>query len=252
MRGGIRLGCAGNRVAGFFRRAVSGSHGLEVRHVSSAARACRRPSHRLQRGLTLIEMLVSLALLATIAGVVAAAYSVSLKALGAGGAPDRLIGAHNQEMFEQLLGKDVARASCIQAYRGSTYGSCSTGFANATITSACTNSLAVLCVGWPQVSDLSCHVAVYTSSSDEARRQEYVVASDSSVTPGANNGITTDPVTMSVTPQLVTPPSGGSWVGTITVAVTSRGVPPADLVLHPLSSDPHGPASAIGPSGAPC
>lgn len=209
---------------------------------------------RSQRGFTLIETLVSLAILTVIGGVIAATYSVGLKALGAGGAEDRLAGAHDQEVFEQLLGKDAARAACIQVSGGTKYGSCSAGLAHATITTAC--SSAVVCIGWPQVSESSCHVAVYRVTSGVARRQEYRVAANETVTPYANNLITTDTVSLLISVTTTSAPSGGAWVGSLTIAITNtgvaKGVPTDTLVLHPLASDPAGPAAAITGSGPPC
>jgi len=219
----------------------------------STNRACQRRS---ERGLTLIEAVVSIALLAMVGSIVGAAYSVGLKALGTGGAGDRLAGAHDQMVFEQQLGQDVTRASCVQVPPGPKYGSCSNGFANSSIASRCAG--AALCVGWAQVSDSSCHVAAYTSSSNKYRRTEYSVATSGMVTAVGSVGITTDTVDVVISPpEITTAPSGYPWVASLTVAVTNTGVtrgqPTDTLKLHPIASDPAGSAAAtITPSGPPC
>ena len=102
----IRLGRPGDHASGVVHQPVFDAHGLERRHVTKAARHIHGADrHRSQRGFTLIEVLVSLAILTVIGGVVGAASSVELKALGVGGAGDRLAGAHDQEVFEQLSAK---------------------------------------------------------------------------------------------------------------------------------------------------
>jgi prepilin-type N-terminal cleavage/methylation domain-containing protein len=220
-----------------------------------------RDRHHSQGGFTLIEVVVSIALLAIIGGVMGAAYSVGLKAFAKGGTTDRFAGAGDQMVFEQLLGKDVTRASCIQYSGGTQYGSCGAGFANATIATACSGS-GTLCVAWPQsiaTPPPTCHVAVYTTASNKVRRQEYTAPQSAGIPTSLNStGVTTDTVSLSVSVQAVTPPSGGanSWVGSLTVAVTNTGVssgqPTDTLVLHPLASDPAGSAANVTSSGRIC
>jgi prepilin-type N-terminal cleavage/methylation domain-containing protein len=216
----------------------------------------RRDRHHSQGGFTLIEVVVSIAVLAIIGAVMGAAYSVGLKAFAKGGTTDRFAGAGDQMVFEQLLGKDVTRASCIE-YSSTKYGSCGAAFANGTITTACSGS-GTLCVAWPQsiaTPPPTCHVAVYTTASNKVRRQEYTAPlSGGGVTSVNSTGVTADTVSLSVSVQTVTPPSGGpNWVGSLTVAVTNTGVsagqPTDTLILHPLATDPAGPAANITSSG---
>ncbi len=199
---------------------------------------------------------MSLALLAIIGGVVGAVFSASLKALGAGGAEDRIAGAHDQMVFEQELGKDVARAACIQVSAGNKYGSCNAGFANSTIGSKCTATGILLCVGWPQVSDSSCHVAAYTTSSNKVRRQEYTVSSGGVATPYGSTGVSIDTVNVTISTTTAPAPSGYTWVGSLAVSVTNTGVtkgqPVDKLVLHPLATDPAGAGAEITSVGPPC
>ncbi len=83
---------------------------MELKAV--AARHARR---RGQRGLTLIELLVTLSVLAVIGGSLVGALSVGLRLLGPAGAPARLTGSHDLLAFEQQIGADIARADCLRA-----------------------------------------------------------------------------------------------------------------------------------------
>jgi type II secretory pathway pseudopilin PulG len=225
--------------------------------VSAVPPPTRR--RRSQEGLTLIELIVSVALLALVGGVIGTVFSVSLKALGDHGATARLSGARDQMAFEQALGRDVARAACIQVRGGTTYGSCSTGFASAAGAS-CTQAL--LCVGWPQGSypQYTCHVAAYSlAANSEVKRTEYAAQTGG---PPTTVGLTTDSVAIAITAlsplvHVSTPAGGGyDWVGRLQVTITNlgvSGVPPTDtLVLEPLASDPAGDGAKITKTGPPC
>ena len=219
-----------------------------------------------ESGFTAIELLISVALLAVIALIISTAYEAGLKAVGTGGAGDRLAGSHDQMTLEQQLGQDVARAACIKVPGSAGYGSCSFGFSNsrmcpATVVVGPITTSTVLCIGWPRIADLSCHVAVYTQSNDRTvDRFENIISPAGVVSAyaGAWKG-TTDGVSPAPVPtvSLVSPsPSGYPWVGGISATITSTGVvlnaPGGTFALRPLAVDPRSSTSAIGPSGPPC
>ena len=236
--------------------------------VSDRRRAADRRRH--ERGFTLIELTVCLAILAVVAGAIAAAFSVGLRALARGGPQDRLAGAHDLAGLEMVLGRDAARASCIRIQGGSVYGQASpssgpcssaTGYGKV---SGC--SSATFCFAWPQYSGSSwgCHVAMYTTAAQIVARTEYAVALGSS-TASAVSYIpqTVDTVNITVgTLSTVTVSDGNAqsssypWVRSIPLTIQATGVsrnPFAQtLTLHPVASDPDGAAAGITTSGSPC
>jgi prepilin-type N-terminal cleavage/methylation domain-containing protein len=227
--------------------------------------------HDGERGFTLIEAVVSMSVLALIAAALGAVYTVALRTIGSGaqsaciasgGCPtNRLAAAHDVSVFEQLLGQDGARAACIwvPSLGATKYGSCSAGFSKVTNCSS-----AAVCFGWPQVSESSCHVALYSTTGTGAtllvKRTEYSVP----VTTGVAAPVLATPVTAGTV--AVTFPAGGftatldpdehMWVRTLTAQITPTGITNGQaqtIALHPLSTDPDGPASAITkPWGNPC
>jgi prepilin-type N-terminal cleavage/methylation domain-containing protein len=231
-----------------------------------------------EHGFTMIETLVSLALLALIAGVLGTVYTVGLRALAPGGPSSRLGGADAFMVLEQTLGRDGSRAGCIQMQGGTVYGqtgsTCTTSGASTTgygkAKTFC--ATAVLCFGWPQESGppgsptWSCHVAVYiatgTSPKFTIRRTEYSVAlGASSASPAGTVLLTSDPVNLQVPPQsgslqTMMAPGGYSWIRSLPIKITATGVTNGQfnqtLALHPLATDPSSTSSAITTQGSPC
>ncbi len=103
----------------------------------------RRPRLRRQRGMTLVELLVSLAILAVVGVGLAAAVDAGLHTLGAGGVSDRLIGSAAAEDLEHAVGADVARAGCVVTAAGA-LGACP-----AAMPDFCSSGGAALCLAWP-------------------------------------------------------------------------------------------------------
>ena len=244
--------------------------------MSASTRPARLRARRRDAGLTLVEVIVSLFLLTIMAGAVSAAFGVGFKAFAPGQAQDRLAGAHDQERFEQNLGQDVARAACITVGNGTTYPTtgCTNGFANSSIASVCSNADTVLCVGWPDVGESSCHVVAYTNSAATStgsglvnatglvRRAEYKVPIGGSETPLEATGLTTDNVAVSIaipaasgSTSVLVPVGSYQWVKTLTITVTAKGIANGTaqtLATHPVSTDPAGQASQITSTGSPC
>jgi prepilin-type N-terminal cleavage/methylation domain-containing protein len=223
---------------------------------------------RVERGFTLIETLVSVAILSIIGGAVGITFSVGIRALGAGGPGDRSIGAHDFSTLEQQLGQDGARASCIKVTSDATvYGrnanitpnpcNASTGYGKV---GAC--SSAAICFAWPVVSDSSCHVAVYTTTGTApnydgiVKRTEYTVLGGTA-TAGPAIPMTADTVKFqigSIPP--FTAPSNYPWVRALPVTITATNVRSGQfsqpIEIHPVATDPGAAASWITSSGSPC
>ena len=223
-----------------------------------------RPSHRRhvrEGGLTLIEMIVALAIVAVMAGSVGAIFSVGLLTLKPNGTTDRLAGANDFMVLEQQLGRDGGRAACIQLPTGAKYGSCSSGHGYGNFLSApgCTNSL---CLAWPQLSDGSCQVALYNVGSKViVSRALYVVNAAGAVSLSLKVQLTSDHADLAVaSPLTVADPSGHTWPREVDIAFTAEGNGNGGFVtfsktiaLHPVSTDPDGATAAVGSNAvSPC
>jgi prepilin-type N-terminal cleavage/methylation domain-containing protein len=231
---------------------------MEEPVVVSGSHLMRHPRHQRECGFTLIEVIVSMTILAIIGGAIAAIFSVGFEVLRPGGPQARLLGSHDLMVLEQALGKDGARAACVQTPASDTpYGSCRNGFAKLPDRDCPDGDL---CFGWPQISDSSCHVAVYAiGSNTTALRTEYAISSSGSVSVVAASLPLAREVAVDIKVGAVAAvtPSGEaySWVRTIPVSITTVGVtkgPSETLVLHPIATDPAGSASAITSAGNPC
>jgi prepilin-type N-terminal cleavage/methylation domain-containing protein len=202
-----------------------------------------------ERGFTLIEAVVSMAILSIVAGTMATVFSVGFHVVAAGGPKDRMTGAHDFMVLEQALGKDAARAACFQV-QGTVYGqtssTCSSSSAYGQV-SGCSSAL--LCIGWPDVGESSCHVAVYVQSAGIVRRTESRV-SGGGVVSVVSGRLTEDTVIITFGPILLTTaPSGYRWLRSLPINVKATGVTAGQfsqtLTLHPVATDPDGAASAI-------
>lgn len=176
--------------------------------------------HAGERGFTVIEMIITMAILTIVAGAIAAASVVGFRVVGHGGPGDRLTGAHDQMTVEQELSRDVSRAACISKPGSSTYGTCSK------VPQSDCSALAgaFLCLAWPEAT--GCHVAVYKqdSTTHRASRQEYLGAglvSSYNVTTGPM--VTLDPV---LTPAASPTVSAFATVNGSTVTLAGGITPP--------------------------
>lgn len=238
-----------------------------------------------ERAFTMIEVLVSLAIVAILAGAIAAAFTTGLRIVAPGGVTDRLSGAKDLALLEQILGRDGSRASCLTvespfAVLGQTSSTCAatTGYGKLP-GSACTSaqSTVLLCLGWPQLAGTSpsflsstCHVAVYSISAPAppatpaavgavVMRTEYTVpliGATSSSTEAVDQFDTVQVQVGTPTPAGYKPTGTYNWFRSLLITLTATGVaqsrPSQTLALHPVSGDPAGPAAAVTTAGSPC
>jgi hypothetical protein len=217
--------------------------------------------------MTLIELLVSIAILAVIGGVISVVFDAGIKALGTGGASARITGVHDISVVEQQLGADVTRASCISTapfLSATRYGRCGNAIPGPPVPASApfncsSGSPAYLCVAWPTLlnssSSASCHLAIYTFNEpgsallNTLTRREYVRASSGGAwTASATTRTSFGPVLApTASPAIGTVANGYSWPGQIQVSVTSTAVklsqPGGTYVFHPLADDP---AATVG------
>jgi prepilin-type N-terminal cleavage/methylation domain-containing protein len=232
-----------------------------------AAVRMRRPrgGRRSEAGFTLIELLVSVTILGIIGVAIGASFDAGIKAIGTGGAGDRVAGAHDVGLFEQNLGVDLTRASCLYvastttSYGSGTSGSGCTralpgpaasacGSAGAPSPCNCTEAGSVICAAWPHIADSTCHLAVYVAQAGPPRtvlRQEWQLSSGS-WTPVATvrvNAASVGTPVVSAVPG--TAGSGYSWPSSLRFDVTSTAVsfsaPGGTFYFHPLVKNPAAP-----------
>jgi prepilin-type N-terminal cleavage/methylation domain-containing protein len=193
----------------------------------------RRPRSRGgERGFTLVELLVSMALLAIIGTVMGVVFSVGMRAILAPGAShDRLDAASNTITVEQFLTEDVDRATCIyvpsQPPTSPWHGGCS----NMQTGGSCLASS--LCLGWPDLATTpdQCDVAIYdfSSSPSQVTRTELL---------GQEQGLVTTIDQVSVTATFST--SGWPPLDLKLTATDAQlaNPPTVRLQLQPFASQP--------------
>jgi prepilin-type N-terminal cleavage/methylation domain-containing protein len=244
---------------------------MEERGMVTRSTGSQFPRRVGEKGLTLIELTVSLAILAIIAGALAAAFSVGLHVTAQGGSEDRLAGAHDLSSLEQVLGRDGSRAACIQISDDHTYGHSTCSSAVNVLGCATANSL---CFAWPQFDGAwTCHVAVYSPIndtpsgrlSDVVTRKEFVGAS-----PISTIQETVDKVIVTIESLNAVPvPDGNSyysWLRSLQLRIQATGMPAKSvgtlvprsfstftqaLSLHPVATDPGG-AVPASEGSSPC
>lgn len=214
----------------------------------------RRARHGGQHGFTLIEVIIAISVLTILSGALGGIFAVSYEMLRAGGPQTRLFGAHDLMILEQTLGQDGSRASCMRI-GGTAYGSCGNGFSK--VTCPATD----LCIGWPQLSGPTCHVADYAAGSNtSATRTEYSVSSGGVVTnlgavPLAREERVTFAIGAIATLSVTSTSPAYTWIRSVSITLTDAGPSSGasqSMVLHPVATDPAGPSANVTGGGSPC
>jgi prepilin-type N-terminal cleavage/methylation domain-containing protein len=231
-----------------------------------------RPSRQGQFGMTLTELLVSMAILAAISGSIAGAFAIGFKVLSPTGAQATLVGNHDLLAFEQQIGADVARADCLASIGPPVQTSIpTTGCTNSVMRpirsggSTCGSSY-FLCLAWyvpgayvPGAPPATCHTVTYSAQAATQVVDRSDFNSSTGVTKTAR--IATGGLSVQATwgPPIATSNNGYGWTNKVKVVVTQQAIagakaaakpPQTTFYLVPLAADPLSPVLPAGAS--PC
>lgn len=221
-------------------------------------------ARRDEEGLTLIEVIVSLAILAIIGGVVGAVFAAGLRTLSSTGPQPRLLAAHDLMALEQALGKDGARAVCIAVPpggRSNTYPKFSPpstpGCSNPSGFASVACGASSLCFGWVQWTNPTspaCEVAVYQMSGN-LRRTEYSASAAGLFSVASVPLAPTQPATLSVLGSTTVTPPGETytWIRALSLGIATFSSGPAEqFTVQPVASDPAGTNAQLGAAQTAC
>jgi hypothetical protein len=190
-----------------------------------------------------------MAILATIAGSLAGAFSIGLRILSPTGAQAELIGNHDLLAFEQQIGADVARADCLRSPAVSTPQWIPTGGCTGSVgetPSTCSPAGYFLCLAWYIPGSTTCHTVTYWRRSDGTgiiERSDLFAGTTARIATGGLQ------VTASWTPT-PTSNNGYKWTNQVKVVVTQATIsgapaavnpPSTTFYLVPLAADPLSP-----------
>ena len=177
--------------------------------------------------MTLMELLVTMTVLATIVASIAGAFAIGFHILNPGGAPARLIGNNDLVAFEQQIGADVNRAVCLAspgppAQTAIPTGGCAKSVQKNPSTCGSPYSGANptgyrLCLAWYVAGSATCHTVTYS----EAPSSGVILRSDSA---GSSSRVGTGGLVLAATWTAVsTTTNAYQWTKQVVVAVTQQG-----------------------------
>ena len=214
----------------------------------SHGRRAERAAHHGEAGLTLTELLVTIAVLAVIGGSIAGAFAIGLRILSPGGAQASLTGNHDLLSFEQQLGADLARADCLAAPGQTTLPTAGCSNSVRGSPSSCGSGYSI-CLAWYVPGSTTCHTITYTQQSSTGA----ILRTDNSSAAASGRFTTGGLVVTATWTPATTTNNGYQWTRQVTVSVTQAGAPgAASKPVHttfnvaPLVADPASPVVAGG------
>jgi prepilin-type N-terminal cleavage/methylation domain-containing protein len=211
----------------------------------------QRIRHSRQLGMTLMELLVTMTILATIVGSIAGAFAIGFHILNPANAPARLTGNNDLIAFEQVIGADVNRAVCLASSGPPAQTAIPTG--------GCTNSVQknpstcgspfssgnptgyLLCLAWYVPGTTTCDTVTYAQMAGSG----VILRSDSA---GNSSRVGTGGLLLSAAwTAAPTTTNAYQWTSQVVVTLTQQGARVAKpqtttIYLEPLVADPLSPA----------
>jgi prepilin-type N-terminal cleavage/methylation domain-containing protein len=213
----------------------------------------RRIRHRYELGMTLMELLVTMTILATIVGSIAGAFTIGLHVLNPANTPARLTGNNDLIAFEQVIGADVNRAVCLASPGPPPHtlqtrqtsiptGGCASSSPTCGAAASSANPTGyLLCLAWYVPGTTTCHTVTYAQMAGSG----VILRSDSA---GNSSRVGTGSMLLSATwAAASTTTNGYQWTWQVVVTLTQQGTRVAKpqtttLYLAPLVADPLSPA----------
>jgi prepilin-type N-terminal cleavage/methylation domain-containing protein len=221
------------------------------RHDAMSGHLLRRIRHRHQLGMTLMELLVTMSILATIVGSIAGAFAIGFHVLNPANAPAQLIGNNDLIAFEQQIGGDVNNAVCLAspgppAQIAIPSGGCVNSVQKNPSTCGSPLSIAnptgyLLCLAWYVPGTATCHTVTYAQMAGSG----IILRTDSA---GNRSRVGTGGLSLTATwTAASTTTNGYQWTTQVMVTLTQRGAQVAKpqsttFYLAPLVADPLSPA----------
>lgn len=209
--------------------------------------------------MTLMELLVTMSILATIVGSIGGAFAIGFHVLNPANAPAQLIGNNDLIAFEQQIGADVNNAVCLASpgppvQTAIPSGGCANSVRKNPSTCGSPFSIAhptgyLLCLAWYLPGTATCHTVTYAQMAGSG----VLLRTDSA---GNHSRIGTGGLFLAATwtPQSTTT-NGYNWTSQVIVTLTQRGAQVAKpqtttIYLAPLVADPL--SSAVPGGSIPC
>jgi prepilin-type N-terminal cleavage/methylation domain-containing protein len=224
---------------------------MRFQSTTTRNRSVRRTARSHEHGLTLTEMLVTLAIMTIIGGSIPAAMSIGIRTLGDNGTSGHLASSHDVLALQQQVSTDVNRSACLVNGDPTQppIGTCGNSLPTA---GSCTG---LLCVAWLDATDKTCHVTTYASTTNALNnevgitRTESVVTSTSPLTLksvgqhnvtrlGDGTSLPTHAALLPVDPEEVQVQGKLTWDNVLVSMTVTRRNDSATLTMRPFVDNP--------------